>query len=244
MDADDALHTLGELAASQWGLFTTAQAAQWDVDRATLSRLARRSLLRSLGPGLHALSSAEGGPLEDLRAAWLSTDRARVADERIMAAPHVVVSHASAAALHGIGDLIPDTHEFAVTARKQSRRDGVRFHRAELPEDDVTVVDGLPVTTVERTVADLARAGVEFGHLAAVVSDGLALPSARYSRMAEHLDPVARRYDFASGELMVDACLEEMGMPDGARELAERALALARRASTTTSTATSHRDVR
>ena len=244
MDADDALHALGELAAPQWGLFTTAQAGQWDVDRATLSRLTRRSLLRSLGHGVHALSSAEGGPLEDLRAAWLSTDRAHTAEERLMTAPQVVVSHASAAALHGIGDLVPQAHQFTVTVRKQSRRHGVRFHRAELTEDDIALVNGLPVTTVERTVADLARAGVEFGHLAAVVSDGLALPSARYSRMAEHLDPVARRYDIASGELMVDACLEEMGMPDGARELTERALALAHRASTTTSTATSHRDVR
>jgi very-short-patch-repair endonuclease len=44
-----------------------------------------------------------------------------------------------------------------VTARTQRRaRDGIEVHAAGLPPDEVTVVDGIPVTTIERTLFDLA----------------------------------------------------------------------------------------
>ena len=42
------------------------------------------------------------------------------------------------------------------TPRGQRPRRGIRFHRSSLPEDEVTVHDGIPVTTVPRTLFDLA----------------------------------------------------------------------------------------
>jgi hypothetical protein len=42
-----------------------------------------------------------------------------------------------------------------VPAQRRPRR-GIVFHRAELPEDERTVLDGIPVTTVPRTILDLA----------------------------------------------------------------------------------------
>jgi hypothetical protein len=42
------------------------------------------------------------------------------------------------------------------TPRRQHPRRGIQFHRASLPSDEVTVHDGIPVTTVPRTLFDLA----------------------------------------------------------------------------------------
>jgi predicted transcriptional regulator of viral defense system len=39
---------------------------------------------------------------------------------------------------------------------RAGRRDGIRAHRAILRADEITVVEGIPVTTVARTLFDLA----------------------------------------------------------------------------------------
>ncbi len=84
---------------------------------------------------------------------------ARTAEERLGdPAASGVVSHASAAGLHDLGDLLDDRPEFTFPYRKQSIRH-LRLHQGELPSSDVTPVDGLPVTTVERTIADCCATG-------------------------------------------------------------------------------------
>jgi very-short-patch-repair endonuclease len=81
-------------------------------------------------------------------------------DGRLMAAalaggPGAVVSHISAAALHGI--LHYNGRGIHVTAAGGARcRPGLRFHRARLPSDELTETRGIPVTTVPRTLFDLA----------------------------------------------------------------------------------------
>jgi very-short-patch-repair endonuclease len=42
------------------------------------------------------------------------------------------------------------------TPRWQRPRRGIRFHRARLPSDETTIKDGIPTTTVPRTLFDLA----------------------------------------------------------------------------------------
>lgn len=68
-----------------------------------------------------------------------------------------VLSHRDAAGLHSLRSA---SHRLVdVTVAKQRRPlDGVRIHRAALPPEDVTEVEGLPVTTVARTLVDLAGA--------------------------------------------------------------------------------------
>ena len=41
-------------------------------------------------------------------------------------------------------------------ADRRRPRPGLRFHRTTLPEDEVTVRNGIPVTSVPRTLLDLA----------------------------------------------------------------------------------------
>jgi hypothetical protein len=64
-----------------------------------------------------------------------------------------VLSHRSAAALWGV--LTPGFVDVTVRGQNRPLR-GVRFHRARLPGDEVTGVHGIPVTTVPRTLMDLA----------------------------------------------------------------------------------------
>ncbi len=66
-----------------------------------------------------------------------------------------LLSHREAAALHGLRPAERVTVDVTVAARR--RVPGVTVHRVErLHPEDTTTVDGIPVTTVARTLVDLA----------------------------------------------------------------------------------------
>ncbi len=70
--------------------------------------------------------------------------------------PGAVLSHRDAAGLHGIR---PANHRLIDVTTKADRESqtGVRVHRTRvLGAEDVTEIQGIPVTTVERTLVDLA----------------------------------------------------------------------------------------
>lgn len=68
--------------------------------------------------------------------------------------PDAVLSHTSAAALWRLWG---EKGAIEVTARlSRVDRAGIEFHRGRLPADEITVRDGIPVTTVPRTLFDLA----------------------------------------------------------------------------------------
>lgn len=79
--------------------------------------------------------------------------------------PGAVVSHVSAAVIYGLPVWALPLERVHVTRDRSSgarRNRDVHVHAAALPVDDVTVVDGLTVTTPARTVVDIARsAGFE-----------------------------------------------------------------------------------
>jgi very-short-patch-repair endonuclease len=67
-----------------------------------------------------------------------------------------VLSHRSAGALWG---LRPWNGRIEITIPwKKSQRNGLRLHRAVLAEDEITIEQGIPVTTPARTQLDLAGA--------------------------------------------------------------------------------------
>lgn len=69
--------------------------------------------------------------------------------------PGAVLSHRSAAALWRIRPPSSGPIEVTVPGKSDSRG-GVRKHSASLPADEVTTANGIPVTTVPRTIFDLA----------------------------------------------------------------------------------------
>jgi predicted transcriptional regulator of viral defense system len=66
-----------------------------------------------------------------------------------------VLSHRDAAALWGFRPAARSRID-VTTPRRQHPRRGIQFHRSSLPSDEVTINDGIPVTTVPRTLFDLA----------------------------------------------------------------------------------------
>lgn len=65
-----------------------------------------------------------------------------------------VLSHRSAGAHWGL--CRPGGAVHVTAPRKRRGRNGIVFHRCLLPDDEVTLKDGIPLTTVPRTLLDLA----------------------------------------------------------------------------------------
>lgn len=145
---------IADLTSEQWGLVTTRQAENRGIGRVVLARMSEAGRLERLTQGVYRLTSTPATPFDELRALWLSMDPKRLAEERL-AEPDIVVGGATAAWLHGVGDLQPTPYTFWSRSRRQSKRPDVRFRTRPVHPSDVTTVEGLPVTTVERTIADL-----------------------------------------------------------------------------------------
>lgn len=140
--------------------------------RVTPLTLHRREYLLAGGGSTRRLATAvRAGTLVRVRsgvyadgAAWeAAAPEARiVARSRALALTSAlppVVSHESAAAAHGLGLLRPDearVHIIAPVERPGAASAVVR-HRGDLPDDEVVEVGGLRVTSLARTVADVAR---------------------------------------------------------------------------------------
>lgn len=231
MQPRDALRAVQDLASSQWGLLTTPQARGLGVTAAQLARLAEQGALARLQHGVYAVAGVPFDRHRGLQAAWLSLDPRHSAYERLLAPELAVVSHASAAALHGIGNLDADDFEFTVAGRKQSRQADVRIHRGVIPGSDWTQVSGLPVTTPARTVSDLAAAGIDGGHLAVAARDAIFSAGADLQQLSNRLAPFATKYGapVGDGRALVKRLLGEAGIPAAAEDLAQdRALDLLR----------------
>jgi len=221
------LTALEELGSAQWGLVTTGQARRIGIERLWLSRLMDRGIIQRIRHGVYALPSATHGPYQELQAAWLITDRNHTLEERVMNDNHVVVSHVSASDLHGLGDLVATRHNFSTSRRRQTAQEDIRFYRRELSPKDVMLKDGLPVTSVPRTISDLADIHIDFDHLAQVTKDALSKGLADFEILASRLDPFTKTYGYDDGNEFMDALIEEAGLPSTTESLLARNLSSA-----------------
>ncbi|WP_063915534.1 type IV toxin-antitoxin system AbiEi family antitoxin domain-containing protein [Nocardia salmonicida] len=212
---------LAKLAESQWGLLTTAQAATIDIDTKQLQRLVDHAMLIRLRHGVYRLVGVPESPVESIRAEWLALEPARTVGDRLSDdVPIGVVSHRSAADLHGLGDLDADYLEFTVPTRRGSRNPDVRFHRTLLTAGEWSLVDGLPVTTPTRTIGDLAFARTDGGHLASVVRDAL-MQGASADEIVRKLRPYAHRYGAPvdNGSALLNYFITQAGVPESSLAL-------------------------
>lgn len=215
MKSGEALRELAEVTASQWGMVTTAQAATLGVTRLALSRLTDSGHLERLAHGVYRDAGAPSDQFEDLRAAWLSTEPKIRAEARLSGLTEgVVVASSSAAMLHGVGDLWANRHEFAAPRRRQTQRVEIRYRQRDLDGRDVTLVEGLPTMTLERTLADLLD---DVGDLS-LVADALGAAAKKRSldlaRLRQLLAPLAERNKFKrhDGNAVLDQLLKIAGL--------------------------------
>lgn len=193
---------LAEITAYQWGLVTSAQASRIGVTRLSLSRLTDAGHLERLAHGVYKDAGAPSDQFEDLRAAWLSTEPKATAAERLQGdlADDTVVAGASAARLHGIGDLAADQHEFVARVRRQSQRREIRYRLRVLDPRDVTLVAGLPTMTIERTIADLVETIGDLSLVADALRDASRERTLDLDCLRGYLAPLAQRNGLRRGD--------------------------------------------
>ncbi|WP_405084336.1 type IV toxin-antitoxin system AbiEi family antitoxin domain-containing protein [Microbispora sp. NBC_01389] len=189
-----AMSSLSPLAETQHGLVTARQATSCGAHRRDLSRLVQAGVLEHVAHGVYRVAGAPRPELEELRAAWLQLSPELQTDQR--GAAHGVVSHSSATLVYEVGLLSPQRWEFTIPPprRFRTRRQDVAIHHAPLRADDLQWVDGLLVTTPQRTVTDLASVRLDGGHLGLVAADLLDRNLAHSDDLAAALAPYAAAY--------------------------------------------------
>lgn len=215
MNTRSAETRLAEITASQWGMVTTAQAEREGISRLVLSRFNEQGLFERLIQGVYLDAGSPGSEFDELKATWLSTDPSLFADERLH---HMesgpVISGESASRLHRVGDLRASVHNITVPTRRQSQKRDVQFRVRKLDPRDVTVMEGLPVTTLERTIADLVDMRTDLSLVADVLASAAKRTQLDHDYLVDLLAPLAARNGFKKedGQALLDHLLENAGL--------------------------------
>ena len=139
---------LYETAESQAGYFAAHQARESGLTWERLSSNVKSGRFIRVRRGIYRLTQFPGSDFEDLFVAWLRTG------------PDSVISHESALALYDLSDVLPSEIHVIVPRTSSRRRPDIRQHTHRLDAGEVTTREGLPVTTVPRTLADVAASGL------------------------------------------------------------------------------------
>lgn len=183
------------------------------------------------GQLVHVRRGAWASPEEQPAEGTTAETRHRLLLEAVAAQvkPGAVLSHGSAAVLHGLpvwSEAIERVH--LTRNRRTGARRGrdVELHTASLPPTQVILVDGLATTTLPRTVADLGRMlpfdqavaagdravalGLDFGYLEDVLRTMEQWPGVRQARrMANFVDGRAE----SAGESVSRVRIATLGLP-------------------------------
>ena len=169
------------LAETQQGVFSRAQAlALGATEEVIRQRLASGRWVR-LAPGVYGLA---GVPPSFRRDLWVA---------HLAVGPASVVSHESAAALHGFTGFPMRAVTLTAPRGSHPRVAGAVVHQLDdVQPDHHSSLAGLPVTTVERTLVDLAAVSRK-GRLEAALDDAVAARRVRVPDVGRCLASVARQ---------------------------------------------------
>ena len=180
---------IAELAERQHGIVSRQQLLELGLGEDAIDGRIRRGRLHRLHSGVYAV----GHSVISKEGRWMAAVLA--------SGPGAVLSHRTAAALWGIR--WPSGGPIDVTVPHRSRSSGhIRRHLASLPADEVTTRYGIPVTTVPRTIFDLATVASEQGVEAA-------LRESEYLELRDRLSlpHLLDRYPGRRGSRIVRMCL-------------------------------------
>lgn len=134
---------IAELAERQHGVVARAQLFALGLRRGAIDRRLKRKRLHRIHRGVYAV----GYPRLQ-RAGWFMA-------AVLACGPGAVLSHRCAAAWWGLLDGWPTRVDVSVSRRLHGQN-GICVHVATIADDERTVHAGIPVTTVARTLLDLA----------------------------------------------------------------------------------------
>jgi len=157
---------LFEIASEQGGYFTATQARSSGFSWALLTHHSKSGRFIRIRRGLYRLREYPSSSREDVLAAWLGAD-ANVA----------VVSHESALELHELSDVVPEAVHLSLprSKRYRSATPGVAIHTTTrlFAPNDITVLNGIRVTSAARSIMDAAEIGTAPEQILAAVAQAL-----------------------------------------------------------------------
>jgi predicted transcriptional regulator of viral defense system len=160
-DRSSLRNRLTALGAGQSGYFTASQARQLGYSYSQQNFHTERGNWVRVERGLYRLPHWPLGPHDDLvRASLWSRDRA-------------VVSHESAAFVHGLGEIDPLRTHLTVPAGFRGKHPAVVLHRASIDRAEIQQHAGFRVTTPLRTLVDLARSATDLDQLGRAIRSAL-----------------------------------------------------------------------
>lgn len=216
---DSTLGKLGAIAEQRWGMVTTAQAAVVGVSRQQLARMAAAGAIERVAQGVYRMAGAPPQNHEAIYATWLALGGATM-PKTPAGAPALVAAGVTAAVAHDLGDFFLDGFDFMIPSRKGTRLPGVHLRIRQLSREEVSTANGLPVLSVERTIADLVEQRTDLSLVAGVVRDAvLAGRLLAPDRLVAYLEPIARarrQRDIGNGRSAADDLFKLAGIaPEG-----------------------------
>ena len=155
------------LAEDQDGLLTADQARQAGFTNSVLAPLVQRGRIERTARGVYRVPYIPPGRFSQHREAvlWAKANRGP---------SDVALSHATALVVYGISDANPQLIHLTVPRSARLRRQkpkGVVVHRQDLLPEEITVEEGIPLTTISRTVADLLHSNGRIDLVRQAISD-------------------------------------------------------------------------
>lgn len=143
------------LAEEHDGLFTSEQAGDAGFSDSVLARLAQRGRIERTARGVYRIPYVPLNRFSQYREAilWAKAHRGPA---------NVALSHETALLVYGVSDANPAGIHLTVPMGVRLRRESpkaVVIHHADFDADEVAIVEGLPVTTIARTIGDLLASG-------------------------------------------------------------------------------------
>lgn len=156
---------LFETALTQEGHFTTEQAAEAGYSRPLIAKYLANGKFFRVRRGIYRLVHYPAGSMEDLVTYWLWSDR------------EGVFSHETALSLHQLSDALPARVHLTLPVSWRRRRvkppAALVMHYAELPDDAVTWMGSVRVTTPAQTLKDCEASGVSLELIEQALKQGL-----------------------------------------------------------------------
>ncbi|MBC8462038.1 MAG: hypothetical protein H8D67_29055 [Deltaproteobacteria bacterium] len=168
--------SLYEIAENQAGYFTASQARDVGFSWERLSSNAKKGLFLRAARGVYRLVRFPGSAYEDLFVAWLRTGR------------RAVISHESALSIYDLTDVLPSEIHVIEPKTASRRRRGIRQHTNQLSPDEITHREGLPVTIVARTIADVAISGLAEEQVQQAIRESLQRGLTSEDELLSHAD--------------------------------------------------------
>jgi Protein of unknown function (DUF559) len=171
---------LFELLEQQWNRASLTQIEALGYTRLDVSRWVAADRLRAVHEGVFAARPF----LDDQRGRWMAAT---------LTAPGTCLSHASSAALHGFWDRRRSVEAVTRLGSGGPRRiDGLLVYRSLTIAGNTMTIDGIPTTTPERAIIEMAP-HVDDGGLARAVREAVRIGRTTSAELLRTVDDHARR---------------------------------------------------